>query len=138
MMEKKRHVAMVSPSNSDDELSSLFRAIDASITSKNLSLSSVKDVENSLHDVHVSVDSRDMGKIVRSLPLTTSLISNGRNVGKPPTQSLGDGKSVKSYTAPSFDEAASVFSCLSMSGDSVAVTPTVGGKMIWNDLGGKC
>jgi hypothetical protein len=40
---------------------SLYRAIDASVTNKNLSRSSVKDVENSLHDVHVSVDSRDMG-----------------------------------------------------------------------------
>jgi hypothetical protein len=70
----------------------------------------VKDVENSLHDVHVSVDSRGMGKIVRSLPLTTSIISDGREMSKPPTESLGDGKSVKWYTAPSFDEAASVFS----------------------------
>jgi hypothetical protein len=53
MMEKKRHVAIISPSN-------------ASVTNQNLCLSSVKDVENSLHDVHVSVDSHGMGKIVRS------------------------------------------------------------------------
>ena len=57
MMEKKRHVAIILSRSRVY----VYRAIDASVTNKNLSRSSVKDVENSLHDVHVSVDSRDMG-----------------------------------------------------------------------------
>ncbi|KAL7488861.1 hypothetical protein ACHAW6_014451 [Cyclotella cf. meneghiniana] len=55
-------------------------------------ISAVHDTsEESIRDVHVSVDSRDIGKV----------LSRHHHVDR-------DNKSVKSYSAPSFDEAASV------------------------------
>jgi hypothetical protein len=57
------------------------------------SISAVHDTsEESIRDVHVSVDSRDIGKVLSDKP---------HHVDR-------DNKSVKSYAAPSFDEAASV------------------------------
>lgn len=114
--------------------------------------------EHGIRQMHVSADSRDIGRVQEEIALPNTVSDevdanrlneesedarlhasvDSRDIDARKKESGGVGKSVESYVAPSFDEAASDEgrSAISRSGESAShryrVVPAVGSKLLWD------